>query len=499
MSPTGTTHRRTHLDDRLVALGDVIERSKSGSAAFDLLFPARVIHMKLVESSQTRSARSLFGAAAVQISRRSLTKGFAILILLTSSMVTAADWDHWRGPNRNGLTSETSGWDGGSWIEEQIWSAQVGAGSSSPLIVGDCVYLQGWSGNRDAIVCLDATSGKERWRQSYPQPRYGRHAVGDQSLYSGSSPTPEYDAETKFLFTLGVDGDLNAWDTRDGGKNVWSLNLYDHYHAGRRPEVAKRRRTRRDYGYTGAPLAHGDQLIVEVGGDQGNVVAFDKRTGRQLWTSKNQDEAGHTAGPVLLKVGRMQCVAVLTLRNLVVTQIDGKTPGRTIAIYPWTTDFGNNVASPAVHENSVVITSAYNQSAMCRLDITTRGAREVWKTEGLASGVCSPIIHDGRIYWAWNGVRCVDFETGSEIWRGGKVGSQGSCILTGDDRLIVYANRGDLLLAETAKRSPDEYLQLAAKKVLSKTDAWPHVAFSSGQLVCRDRAGNVRCLKVSPR
>jgi len=77
------------------------------------------------------------------------------------------------------------------------------------------------------------------------------------------------------------------------------------------------------------------------------------------------------------------------------------------------------------------------------------------------------------------------------------VGSQGSCILASDDRLIVYANKGSLTLAETTKRSPQEYTQLASETVFSQTDAWPHVVLANGRLICRDRDGNVRCLVVS--
>lgn len=95
-------------------------------------------------------------------------------------------------------------------------------------------------------------------------------------------------------------------------------------------------------------------------------------------------------------------------------------------------------------------------------------------------------------------MHCLDFETGRELWSGGKVGSQGSCILTSDDRLIVYANKGDLTLVETAKRSPGAYRQIASERVLSKTDAWPHVVLADGRIVCRDRQGTVRCLSVSP-
>lgn len=420
-----------------------------------------------------------------------------LLLLLVVASPALGQWPHWRGPERNDISPESSGWDGKTWIKEELWRKSVGEGSSSPVVVGGRVYLTGWSKGQDRLVCFDLDSGNEIWRQTYTSPRYGRHAVGDQGLYSGACSTPEYDGETQWLFTLGVDGDLNAWDTVNQGKQVWSLNLYDRYGAPRRPEVAKRKKTRRDYGYVSSPLVIGDQLIVEVGSKSGNLVALDKRTGRELWQSENRDEAGHTGGPVPMTVQNVPCVAVLTLRNLVVTRIDRRHAGKTIAKYPWTTDFGNNIATVAVFGDSAIITSAYNHYAICRVQVTLAGAKPIWEAKGVASGVCSPLIHDGHVYWAWRGVHCVDFQSGKEVWSGGKVGSEGSCVLTADDRLIVYANRGDLTLVETARRSPKQYTQLAGHSVFSATEAWPHVVLADGKLICRDRSGSVCCLSVS--
>lgn len=208
---------------------------------------------------------------------------FVALAAVLPAPAKSADWDHWRGPARNGIAAEPSGWDGETWLQGELWRASVGEGSSSPLVVGNEVYLTGWSGNRDTLHCLDAGSGEVMWRQSYKSPRYGRAAVGDQFLYSGACSTPEYDSQTGLLFTLSADGDLIAWDTNKKGERVWGLNLYERYQAPRRPEVAKRKKTQRDYGYTTSPLAVNGQLIVEVGGKSGNLVAFDMRDGRELW------------------------------------------------------------------------------------------------------------------------------------------------------------------------------------------------------------------------
>jgi hypothetical protein len=135
---------------------------------------------------------------------------------------------------------------------------------------------------------------------------------------------------------------------------------------------------------------------------------------------------------------------------------------------------------------------------MCRLKITLQGAEKLWETEN-PSGVCSPVVHKGKIYWAWRGVHCVDLDTGKEIWLGGNVGECGSCIVTKDDRLIVWADQGDLVLAETAERSPAKYTELAMKRRLFGTDVWPHVVLAEGRLFVKDREGNLACFALAKK
>ena len=149
------------------------------------------------------------------------------------------------------------------------------------------------------------------------------------------------------------------------------------------------------------------------------------------------------------------CLAVLTAKHLVVSRIDRGNEGETVAEYPWVTDFINNIPTPTVVGSYVVVTSKYNISAMAKLEIDLGlGARKVWQIED-CSGVCSPVVHDGHLYWANEGMHCVDLETGESRWRGGKYSAAGSCASTADGRILVWANDGDLSLVETYERSPD--------------------------------------------
>lgn len=415
------------------------------------------------------------------------------LLLLPAALV-AADWPHWRGPARNGLSPEPSGFRDGRWsIDKPAWRINVGKGCSSPLAIGDKLYITGWKAGKDVVACLDAATGKQVWSQSYPCPQFGRKALGDQNQYAGPSSTPEYDAATGHLFTLSIDGDLHCWDTKRQGAKVWGLNLHAKYKVHQRPQVASS--GHRDYGFTTAPLVHGDWLVIEVGAAEGTVIAFDKRTGKEVWRSELQEPAGHTGSVVPMTVEGMPCVAVLTHFHLAVMRLDKGNEGKTVARHPWVTEFANSIATPAALGPYVLITSAYNRMTICKLKITTKGAEKVWEAK-YPSGVCSPIIHKGRVYLAWKTIRCLDFDTGKLIWSGENIGTPGSCIVTADERLIVWGKSGELFLVETAERSPAKFTLLAHNNQVLSDLAWPHVVLANGRLYCKDRGGNLVCFKL---
>lgn len=421
-----------------------------------------------------------------------------LLAILTEYGLSAADWPAWRGPLRNGHTSESSGWPAKDWpAAKPVWRGQFGVGASSPLVVGEQVFILGHANGSDTVTCLGLADGQRIWSAKYTASEYGRFHEGDEGLYSGPSSTPEYDPATRFLYTLGADGHLACWDTGKKGAAIWHRNLYDGYSVARRPKLT--RAPRRDYGYTSSPLVHGELLLVEVGSTaHGTIVAFEKRTGNQVWASELKDEAGHTGGPAPILVEGIPCIAVVTQRNLAVIRLDPGNEGKTVGLFPWVTDFANSIASPAVQGDSVLVTSAYNQNAMCRVRVTLAGLREVWRVP-FPSKVCTPVIHQGNIYVAWQKVRCLSWETGKLQWEGGTVGDPGSCILTGDERLIVYGKNGKLMLVETAKRSPSKCQELAVKDGIFSALAWPHVVLAGGRILCRDREGHLACFEVSKK
>ena len=112
-------------------------------------------------------------------------------LILPRAATLADDWPHWRGPNRNSIVDEASGWTADGWrAAESAWKQNVGEGSTSPIVVGDHLFVMGWHEQKDFVYCLNAKTGKEDWSVSYECPQYGRLATGDEGLYSGPTAMP---------------------------------------------------------------------------------------------------------------------------------------------------------------------------------------------------------------------------------------------------------------------------------------------------------------------
>ena len=461
-----------------------------------------------VGSAGASPSHALPAASACRILRRmgwTMTHRTLCALLVLASLGRAAeagapdaDWPQWRGPTRDGISAESSGWPDG-WPPKKLWEAKVGYGCTSPVIAGGRLYVMGWEGadrgNRtpgtDTVFCFDARTGRILWKQSYPCLYQGRVRAGDLGQYGGPSSTPTLDRDTGWLYTLSIDGHLHCWDATQQGKLVWKKGLYDAYKPRQRPDVGQ---GTRDYGYPTSPLVLGDLLLIEVNAAEGTVMAFDKKTGEQKWTSQYTDLAGHTGGLSPLTVEGVPCLAVLTLRNLVVLRLDQGHQGETVATAPWVTDFACNIPTPAVAGSRVLLTSGYNHSHASLFDVSMQGIRKLWTTERAHALTGSPVLFRGRAFLIGGSLQCVDLATGKLLWRGGGFGN-GTCLVTAGDRKVIAWGRGSLALAEADAK---EYRELHRTKRLLRGTCYPQVAFSNGVLACKDRNGTLIVFSLRP-
>ena len=140
----------------------------------------------------------------------------AVLFLFTVSAFSN-DWPQWRGPNRNGISEETAllkEWPKGG--PKLIWQLKdIGAGFSTPSVVGDRFYLLSNEGlEKEFVAAFAVQDGKRLWAA-----RLGNVGNPKQNpAYPAARSTPTVEGDV--LYALGSDGDLACVET-SGGKIRW--------------------------------------------------------------------------------------------------------------------------------------------------------------------------------------------------------------------------------------------------------------------------------------
>ncbi|HUG68100.1 MAG TPA: PQQ-binding-like beta-propeller repeat protein [Pirellulaceae bacterium] len=386
------------------------------------------------------------------------------------SQISAADWPQWRGPQRNGISSEAEiriNWPAdGPPIS---WKANVGTGFSSVVISSGRAFTIGNRNNTDTVYCLDADSGEERWTHSYAAP------LNDKFFEGGPTSTPAVDEDV--VYTLSQTGNLFCFEAV-GGEVRWSKNIAEEANV-RVP----------GWGFGGSPVVHENQLLLAVG-ETGTAV--DKRTGELLWSSADKD-AGYATPMLFQRGGKWLALIASGTYYHAVDISTGKEQWR----YRWLTRFGCNAADPILSGSSIFISSGYNRGSAL-LKLTAGQPEDVWRSKEYQNQFSSSVLIEGYLYGidgdttGERTLKCVELATGRIQWSEQGFGS-GALIAAGS-RLIILSEAGELVLADA---SPTEFKQLARAAVLSGK-CWTAPTLANGRVYCRSADGDVVCVDLRP-
>jgi len=374
------------------------------------------------------------------------------------------DWYQWRGPNRDGISTEKgwlSVWSEGS--PKVLWRVSVGVGYSSVSVSSGRVYTMGNVEKMDTVYCLDADTGDVVWQYSYPCEAKGEG-------HPGSAATPTVDG--KPVYTLSRDGDLFCFDT-DSGEVIWSKVLPRDFNA-KAPE----------WGFSCSPLVLDNWLILDVG----QTLALDKATGELIWKSK--DYGASYSSPIAFRLDGKSRLAVFPASGLVILNAEN---GQQLSRYPWKTKYDVNAVTPIVSGDKVFISSGYNTGGAL-IQISGSKPKVIWKNKNMRNHFNSCVLWKGHLYgFDESTLKCLDFQTGAVKWKKRGLG-KGSLMLA-DGKLIIMGDKGDLVIAEA---SPDSFQEISRAKVLSGL-CWTVPVLSGGKLYCRNHPGDLVCLDVSGR
>lgn len=391
-----------------------------------------------------------------------------VAALLAAGPVGADDWPHWRGPTRDGISAEKDWADrwpaGGPPI---TWKAEVGTGFSAVAVTDGRLYTLGHADEKDTVWCLDALTGKEIWKHSYPS------ELGDNYFDGGPTATPTVDGDR--VFTLSRWGDLFCFEAATG-KVVWSKNVVKETGA-RIP----------DWGFSGSPLVHGSLLILNVGKAG---LAVEKATGKVVWSSA-EDEAGYSTPQPFRRDGK-DLVLVSSGRGYTAV---AATTGKPVWEVRWLTRYGVNAADAILSGDHIFLSSGYGKgAALHRLGANPPAV--VWQSKELRNQFSSSVLLDGFLYGIDGDttdqaeLKCLEFRTGKVRWTRAGVGS--GALMAADGKLIVLSDKGELLVA---KASPTGFEPTAKAPVVSGR-CWTAPVLANGRFYCRSAAGQLVCLDV---
>jgi len=140
-----------------------------------------------------------------------------MLLLLCATGRADDQWAQFRGPNGSGVTSATGLPSEFSPSKNVVWKKAIPYGQSSPVVVGNRLYLTGSEGDKLLTLCFDTASGRELWRKEIRRER--SHKIYPAN--DPASPTPAADESGVVAFF--PDFGLAAYTPE--GKERWTLPL----------------------------------------------------------------------------------------------------------------------------------------------------------------------------------------------------------------------------------------------------------------------------------
>ncbi len=404
----------------------------------------------------------------------SLTAG-----LLVGSSALAGDWMQFRGPGGNGRSDDKGVPDKWSETENVVWKTKLpGPGSSSPIIVGDFIFLTCYSGYGESLkepgeqknlmrhlVCVDRKTGAIRWtRDVKPELPESVYRAGNDGQHGYASSTPVSDGKHVYVF-FGRTGVL-CFDLE--GKQIWSANV------GTRTT---------GWGSASSPVLYKDLVIVNASVESGALVALKKSDGKEAW--RLPGTGGAWGSPILVDVpgGTTEIVLSLAGKTGKITGID-PTDGKKL----WSCE-GNNdgyICASVVSNEGIVY--AIGGRANRSVAVKAGGKGDVvplWTTR-LDSRVNSPVYHEGHLYWL-NEQRgqayCIDASSGKEVYAE-RIAGIGRAYASGvyADGKIYYVSDNSTTFVIAAK---PKFEMIATNKLddTSRTNASP--AVDNGRLLIR--------------
>ncbi len=402
-----------------------------------------------------------------------------LFLLSLPGATLGADWRQFRGPTGQGICDEKG--LPVEWSEKSniVWKVKLpGAGASSPVILGQRIFLTCYSGYgldakdpgkqedlRRHVLCLERATGKTIWAKEFA-PVLPEHKYAGEGSYQGyAGSTPITDGQRLYVF-FGKSG-VFCFDL--DGTQLWHV-LVGKGLSG--------------WGSGASPLFYKELLIVNASVESNALVALDKATGKEVWRAPKVGSAWGT--PVLVTPkDKKEAELVLSMQG----RVAGFDPDTGKELWSAAGHKGYVVPSVVAHQGIVYAVGGGGTSlaikAGGRGDVTA--THVLWKTSK-GSNASSPVYADGLLYWTSESggvLHIQEAATGNATQHrlGPDVGRIWASPILAEGKLYFVSQfKGTFVVAARSKFEPLAHNVLGDDKSRSNAS----LAVSAGQLFLRN-------------
>lgn len=396
-------------------------------------------------------------------------------VLLIAAFVTlpivgsasAQDWTAFRGPGGQGFSAETN--LPATWSDDEnlTWKMKLpGAGSSSPISLGDKLYvtcysgygIEGGGGSLDDLklhlVCVNSKDGSVEWDSKIDSRQPESKRVRDHGY---AAATPATDGKHIYVF-YGISGVVKFDLT---GKKIWQTTVGDGVHG---------------WGCGTSPVLYKNLVIVNASVESGSVVAIDKESGEEKWRVKSMNRSWST--PHLVNVGDKQ--------ELVVNSKD-----EILAYDPATGDqlwkckgIPDYVCPSIVSHEGVVYVLGGRSSMTVAVKAGGKGeVKELWRAR-VGANVTSPVVYDDHLYWVSDRNKvayCLKLSDGEVVYEERVASQPYASSLIADGKIYVVTRTGGTIVLA----AKPEFEKLAHNKLTDSAQFNASPIVANGKLYLR--------------
>jgi outer membrane protein assembly factor BamB len=388
------------------------------------------------------------------------------------------DWPQWRGLSGNGISTETNlpaRWSADSNI---VWKvALAGLGGSSPIVMGDRVFVTSQAGiaavrggshpqlaredsslvvkenpmggnrsvpqadNNEVFLIVEAfnrSNGNKLWE-------YRVKADGPfpelHEKHNLATPTPVTDGE--HLYAWFGNGLIVCLDMK--GKLVWSRHLGQEYSP-----------FQIQWGHGSSPVLYKDLIILLCDHKPASyLLALDKRTGKEQWKQDRGKDRVSFSTPLVISSSAGDELIVNSSER-----IDAYNPINGELLWHAGSPRQSPIPSPVYHDSVIYMSRGYRNSDFLAIRPGGRGevseSHILWRTPNGASYVPSILYYNGLLYMTNDAgiMTCADAGTGEQIWRQRLRGVFFASPVAADGKIYFISETGETIVVR-AGREPN--------------------------------------------